>query len=136
MTVVKADAYGHGAVEVSQEAIRCGVDYLAVAFLDEAIELRQAGITAPILIMGYSPPQAIQQAIEYDVTLTVFSMEVLDAIANRLDPNQNVKIHIKIDTGMGRLGVPCDEEGISFIDHALQLPGVSVEGLYTHYASA
>lgn len=177
LAVVKADAYGHGAIEVSRHALRCGVDYLAVAFLDEALELRQAGIEAPILIMGYTPPSAVKLAIDHDVTLTVFSEDVLEALAElgsrkqgnsqqqgssqqqgnshqqgsrhqgdqqssrhqgdqgRGNPANPAKIHIKIDTGMSRLGVRYDE-AIPFIERALQLPGIEVEGLFTHYACA
>lgn len=136
MAVVKADAYGHGAIEVSKEAIHCGVDYLAVAFLDEALELREAGITAPILILGYTPPAGVQLAIERDITISVYSPEVLDAIEKRINSNEKVKIHIKIDTGMGRLGVHYTQDVTGFIDRAIQLTGVKVEGLFTHYACA
>lgn len=139
MAVVKADAYGHGAIHIAKHAVQCGIDYLAVAFLDEALELRQAGITFPILIMGYTPPEAVHLAIQHNISFTVFSHEVLDAIEqcnlSKLNERQAI-IHIKIDTGMNRVGIRFDDDATGLIDRALQLPGVRVEGLFTHYASA
>jgi alanine racemase len=138
MAVVKADAYGHGAVGIAKEAIACGVDYLGVAFLDEALELRKARITAPILVLGYTPPEGLATALENDITINVYSREVLDALKElpRAGADRRLKIHIKLDTGMGRLGLHTERDAISFIDEALQVPGVVVEGLFTHYANA
>ncbi len=136
MAVVKANGYGHGAIQIAREAIQCGVNYLAVAFLDEAIELREAGITTPILVLGYTPPEGIDLAIQYQVTLSVFTNEVLQAIAAIVDEQRSLNIHIKIDTGMGRLGLHDSTEALQFIHQALQLQGVQVEGLFTHYACA
>ncbi|MCL6602572.1 MAG: alanine racemase [Paenibacillus sp.] len=136
MAVIKADAYGHGAVQVAREALTCGVDYLAVAFLDEALELRRAGVSAPILVLGHTPVDGISLAAENNITLTVYSNEALDALASRPTSAPVVTIHIKIDTGMGRIGLYCLEDASAFITRALSLPGVKVEGLYTHYACA
>lgn len=136
LAVVKADAYGHGAIEVARHAVSCGVDYLAVAFLDEALELRAAGIDAPILIMGYTAPEAIETAIEHNITFTVFSEELLEALEQRTDEAKQAIIHIKIDTGMSRLGVRYNNGVLAFIDRALSLPNVKVEGIYTHFACA
>ncbi len=137
MAVVKANAYGHGAVQVAMEALRCGVDYLAVAFLDEALELRRHGITAPILTLGYTPPAGVHVAKTHDITLTVFDTDVLQAaMHSHGDDGQPLRVHIKIDTGMGRLGLPVGSQAITFIDQALQMKGVFIEGLYTHYACA
>lgn len=80
LACVKANAYGHGAVEVARELQQLGAAYLSVAFLDEALELRQGGISIPILVLGYTPPEAVETAYEYDVTITLFSSEVLKAI--------------------------------------------------------
>lgn len=135
MACVKANAYGHGAVETAREAVSCGVDYISVAFLDEAIQLRRAGITAPILVLGYVPPEAVAAAVAHHVTITVFDREVLDAVA-AASARQQARIHIKIDTGMGRLGLHPEREAIPFIKQALQIPNVRVEGLFTHYARA
>lgn len=136
MAVVKADAYGHGAVEVSREALRCGVEYIAVAFLDEGLELRRAGITAPILVLGYTPPEGLEQAWEHNITLNVYSHEVLDAF-ERLQPREKpLNIHVKIDSGMNRLGLTTEAESVAFIERALKIPGLVVEGIFTHYACA
>ncbi|MBD0379713.1 alanine racemase [Paenibacillus sedimenti] len=142
MAVVKADAYGHGAVGVSKEAIAAGVDYLGVAFFDEALELRNAGITAPILVLGYTPPEGIEMARQKDVTIAVYSHEVLDALRKQVEEHKGreqekkLKIHVKLDTGMGRLGLHTEKDAIPFIEQALALPNVEVEGLFTHYANA
>ncbi|OPH56724.1 alanine racemase [Paenibacillus ferrarius] len=135
MAVVKADAYGHGAVEVSKEVIAAGVDYLGVAFFDEALELRNAGITAPILVLGYTPPEGVERARELDVTISVYSRDVLKELQAQQN-QKKLKIHIKLDTGMGRLGLHTEEDAIPFIEEALTLPNVEVEGLFTHYANA
>lgn len=143
MAVVKADAYGHGAVKVAQEAWDCGVRYIGVAFLDEGLELRRAGVTAPILVLGYAGPEGIRVAWEHDITLTVYSDELwpaLDAIEDDAvaAPPHKLKVHIKLDTGMGRIGLQADrdEETIAFIERALQHPRLDVEGMYTHFACA
>lgn len=138
MAVVKANAYGHGAVEVAAEAMRSGADYLAVAFLDEAAQLRNAGITSPILVLGYSSPEEIEFAARLDVAITVYSEDVLHALEStaKRHAERPIRIHIKVDTGMGRIGVAAGRDAISFIDRALQLRGIEVEGLFTHYACA
>jgi alanine racemase len=138
MAVVKANAYGHGAIEIAEEAIRCGADYLGVAFLDEAIQLRQAGIQAPVLVLGYTDIPSLELARQYSVTITVFSEEVLEALENSNSSisTKPLNIHIKLDTGMGRIGVRGERESIAFIQRAKSIPGVQVEGLFTHYACA
>ncbi|WP_429368935.1 alanine racemase [Paenibacillus sp. DS2015] len=138
LACVKANAYGHGAVEVAREMEILGASYLSVAFLDEAIELRQAGIVLPILVLGYTPPEAILTAWEYDITITLFSTEVMQAMARLPIENSSrrLKVHIKIDSGMGRLGLFPGEDAISFIEEAFSLPQVQVEGMFTHFAKA
>jgi alanine racemase len=136
MAVVKADAYGHGAVAVAQEVMENGAAYLAVAFLDEALELRRAGISAPILVLGYTSEQGLPLAIEYNITLNVYQRNILKALAALSSAARPVNIHIKLDTGMGRLGLHNEAEAISFIEEALALPHVNVEGIFTHYACA
>ncbi len=140
MAVVKANAYGHGAKEIAAEALQCGADYLSVAFLDEALELRQAGITAPILVLGYTPPQYVERAYELDITIGVFSQELLEELirADRtyIRPGRPLKVHVKIDTGMGRIGLHEISQAIVYIEALLGLPGIEVEGLFTHYAKA
>lgn len=136
MAVVKADAYGHGAVEVSREALRCGVEYIAVAFLDEGLELRRAGITAPILVLGYTPPEGLDIAWDHDITLNVYSHEVLDAFEKLELREKPLNIHVKIDSGMNRLGLTTEAEAVALIERAMQIPGLKVEGVFTHYACA
>ena len=135
MAVLKADAYGHGAIPIAREALACGVDYLAVAFLDEALELRQAGIRSPLLVLGYTAPEHVELAVEHDLTLTVYTEDVLKRLQT-LHKSKPAKIHIKLDTGMGRIGIANEAEAIRFIEWALNAPGIEVEGLYTHYACA
>ncbi|WP_340389466.1 alanine racemase [Paenibacillus sp. FSL E2-0151] len=138
LACVKANAYGHGAVETARELERVGVDYLSVAFLDEALELRQHGITIPILVLGYTPPEGIAVAWQHDVTVTLFSREVLDAIRH-LDAStfaNQLKVHIKIDSGMGRLGLLPGDEALAFIQEVASLNQVMLEGMFTHFARA
>ncbi len=136
MAVVKANAYGHGAVEVARAALRHGADWLAVARADEGIALRQAGITAPILVMNYTLPEAIAAALEHGLTLTITepeSAQAVSAMARRL--GRAIGVHVKVDTGMGRFGLLPDE-ALPFVQSVTALPGVRVEGLYTHFATA
>lgn len=138
LACVKANAYGHGAVPIAKELEQYGADYLSVAFLDEALELRQAGLTIPILVLGYTPPHGIRAAWENGITLTLFSGEVLDEI-KAIDPVEypgKLKVHIKIDSGMGRLGLLPGDEALDFIRHAMSLPQLEVEGIFTHFATA
>ncbi|MCQ4086734.1 alanine racemase [Saccharibacillus sp. JS10] len=138
LACVKANAYGHGAVEVSRELERMGADYLSVAFLDEALELRFAGITLPILVLGYTPPEGLAVALEHNITVALFSDEVLEAAASlNLSSSANpLKVHIKVDSGMGRLGQIAGSDAVSFVQKALQVETIEVEGLFTHFARA
>lgn len=133
---VKANAYGHGAVEVAREAAACGADYLGVAFLDEALQLRQAGIAAPILVLGYTPPEGLEVAREQDITITLFREDTLDAVASMAVGGRRLKAHVKIDSGMGRLGLLPDATAERFLDRAARLHQLEVEGLFTHFAKA
>ncbi|MFD1064664.1 alanine racemase [Oceanobacillus locisalsi] len=136
MAVVKADGYGHGAVPMAEEALANGAEYLGVAFLDEAVTLREAGITAPILLLGYTAPHAVRTAIEQDVTLTVYSEESIEAICQAAESLQKkAKVHLKIDTGMTRIGVRTAEEAVALFQ-ALDQEEIEVEGIYTHFAEA
>lgn len=137
MAVVKADGYGHGAVEVSKAAIEAGAEYLSVALLDEAIELREAGITHPILVLGYTPVASIKKAVSNEIALTVFSHDVLDEIifqASQLKIKAN--IHIKLDTGMSRIGVTNKEDALILAQKAMSSPYIYLEGIFTHFANA
>ncbi|MBQ8075268.1 MAG: alanine racemase [Oscillospiraceae bacterium] len=137
--VVKADAYGHGAMRVASLLQACGADYLAVSCLDEALELRDGGITMPILILGHTPWQYTGCLIENSLTQTVTNLakaEEYSAEAAKL--GRELLIHIKVDTGMSRLGFLCDgslsEKGIENIARSCSLPGLHPEGIYTHFA--
>lgn len=134
MTVVKANAYGHGTVEVSKVLERLGVDYLGVATTDEALRLRDHGIRAPILILGHVLPQEVKSAIDRDITLTICGTELLDAIRKAATRGRQARVHIKIDTGMGRIGV-WHEEAMHVIKNLVQEKSVVIEGIYTHFSS-
>jgi alanine racemase len=137
MAVVKADGYGHGSIEVAWAACQAGADYLAVALLDEAIILRDAGITEPILILGYTPPRSVKEAILHNITLTIFDDEVLDEIIQQSAILRKIaSIHIKIDTGMSRIGVRTREDAFVLAQKALEAPYLYLEGIFTHFASA
>lgn len=134
--VVKANGYGHGDVQVAQTALRAGASYLAVAFIDEAIVLRKKGIKAPILVLGASRPEDIEVAAQYDITLTVFQKEWLEYVKEKVELSKPVRIHLKVDTGMGRIGVRSkgDLKEVEMLIH--EIPGLIFEGLYTHFATA
>ena len=138
MASVKANAYGHGAVAIAREAASSGVDYLGVAFLDEALQLRHAGIETPILVLGYVPPEGLETARELGITIALFSEHILNAIGALPRGDKPLQVHVKIDTGMGRLGLLADhiEEAVRFIERAVSEPNIAVEGLFTHYARA
>ncbi|MEI4802172.1 alanine racemase [Bacillus sp. NPDC077411] len=136
MAAVKANGYGHGAIEVAKAAIEAGVSHIAVAFVDEGIELREAGITVPILVLGYTPEEAIIDAIEYDIMMTVYRIDDLrniDCIAERLQ--KAARIQIKIDTGMSRIGLQ-EEEVVPFLQELKAMQHVEVAGMFTHYSTA
>jgi alanine racemase len=149
MAVVKANGYGHGAVQVSREALGNGAEFLGVARLDEAVQLREAGLDAPILVFGYTPPVLAEMLIKYNLTPTVYSIEA----ANRLSEvasrgGQKINVHIKVDSGMGRLGLVLNEAAASSLSaqqhpdpvqevlSISRLPGLVVEGIFTHFATA
>lgn len=137
--VVKADAYGHGSVQVATRLQTLGADYLAVSSLDEAMELRTNGISMPILILGHTPKDQVKNLIDYKITQAVSckaKAEAFSAETRRL--NATLKVHIKADTGMSRLGFLCDgdffESGVDGIVDACKLPGLDAEGIFTHFA--
>ncbi len=136
MAVVKADAYGHGAVELAQSALQAGASYLGVAFHEEGIELREAGITAPILVFGAQLPQFFEAHLKYNLDLTLSyagQIEPLRQTAQRL--NIKPRVHIKIDTGMGRVGFLADGDLTPVFD-LLQADWLTVAGVYSHLSSA
>ena len=139
--VVKADAYGHGAVQVARRLETLGAEYLAVACLDEALELRQAGITTPILILGYTPTERAEALLDNGITQTVYDVEMARALSDAAAAaGKTLKIHVKADTGMSRLGWLCGGEdqsaAVEAIAQVCALPGLEAEGIYTHFANA
>lgn len=136
MAVLKADAYGHGAVRVARTALGAGAEYLAVATFGEARVLREAGIAAPILILGYTAPWQAQQAIALDLICTVFDHEAARALSDAAQIlRRTATVHVKVDTGMARLGLP-PHEAPPFLAALRELPALNVDGLYTHFATA
>ncbi len=144
MAVVKADAYGHGIEKVAQTLSASGVNYFGVARLSEAVRLRENNISDPILILGYTPVEAAAELIKYNLTQTVFSSDYAELLNEKArESNQSIKVHIKIDTGMGRLGLSHDcltsgnEKSIaqSAVEIA-QLSNLEAEGIYTHFAAS
>ena len=136
MAVVKANGYGHGAVMAARTALLNGAGYLAVASVTEALALRDAGIHAPILVLSYLPTHAVQQAIQQRITATVFDLEIAQQY-NRAarDVGDKLRYHVKLDTGMGRLGMLPDE-AIGVFRHLAAFKHIELEGIYTHFASA
>ena len=133
--VVKANAYGHGDVEVAKTAIKAGAGYLAVAFLDEALALRKKGITMPILVLGASRPEDAQTAAKEAITLTIFQAEWLEAAQHVLEENV-LKVHVKCDSGMGRIGIREQEEMNQIESFLRGNQRIVLEGIYTHFATA
>lgn len=146
MAVVKADGYGHGAVHIAQKALQSGADLLGVARFHEAIELREAGIKAPILVFGYIHPSQAAPASELDITTTIYGFEPAKQLSDQLKLlGKSLKIHLKVDTGMGRVGMiieknPVNKEArkkmVQDIRHIADLPGLDLQGIYTHFAAA
>lgn len=135
--VVKANGYGHGSVEISRTFLENGADRLAVAILREAIELRKANIEEPLLILGYTPPIQYGKLFEYNLIQTIYNYEEAKILSNKaVGLNQRATIHIKIDSGMGRLGFLPSEESIEDIIKISMLPNLYLEGIYTHFAKA
>ncbi|MFZ2632240.1 MAG: alanine racemase [Desulfosalsimonadaceae bacterium] len=149
MAVVKANAYGHGVLEVTEQALSAGASALGVARISEAIQIREGSFDAPILIFGHTPQALAGKLIDYDLTQALWSYETADILSRiARSGNTKIKVHINIDTGMGRLGIlPCDltrpyepghilKDAVKTVEAIHRLPGIEVEGIYTHFASA
>ena len=136
MAVVKANAYGHGALEAARAAVDAGAEWLGVAFAAEGIALRRGGLNANILVLGYTPPHLAAEAIEHDLSLAVYDEDLVRAYADSARMlNKRARLHIKVDTGMGRLGTP-PTAGAALVRSVKRLSGVEAEGLFTHFATA
>ena len=137
MVIVKADAYGHGAVAVSRALENGLVDAYGVAIIEEAIELRNAGITKPILVLGYTPKEQFDLVIANDVMQTVYQYDMAEDLSKEaVRQGKKAKIHIKVDTGMSRLGFKDNSESVEIIKRIASLDGISIEGLFSHFAAA
>lgn len=136
MAVVKANGYGHGGVRVALH-LEAKVDYFAVACLEEALELRAGGVKKPVLILSYTDPSCYDALIRNDLTAYMDNESQAQKLgAAAVAAGKTVKIHVGVDTGMGRIGLPDTQEGASVIQRISQIPGLALEGLFTHYACA
>ncbi len=149
MAVVKANGYGHGAIEVARTALQNGAEYLGVARLHEAVELRKAGLAAPILIFGYSSPDSAPTLIDYELIQTVYSPTTAQALSEQAArQGKKIKVHIKVDSGMGRLGVLLEEPAggasqnnpsagtVNDVEAISRLANLEVDGIFTHFATS
>jgi len=134
MAVVKANAYGHGDVEVARTALATGCEYLGVAFVEEGEILRKAGITAPILVFGPHHPEFILRAIESNLEITITCHDQIEFL-KEINPKRTVRIHLKIDTGMNRVGFS-HTDFRSVLDTILQIPHIQLSGVYSHFSTS
>lgn len=135
MAVVKANGYGHGAVGISQALIESGADYLAVATLTEALEIREAYPNYPIFIMGHTPTRLLHHIVEKNIAQTVFTLEQVKQIGQLAEAaGKTAKVHIKLDTGFHRLGCGPTEEFAAEIEEMFKVPHVEIEGIFSHLA--
>ena len=135
--VVKANAYGHGAVKIAGVLEKEGADYLAVACLDEAVELRKAGISLPVLILGITDPKYTKTLIDMNITQAVGSLENAKQMSRiAVSEGKTAKVHLKVDSGMGRVGFVCHtgRDPVAEIAEVMKLPGLDIEGIFTHFA--
>jgi len=136
---LKADAYGHGALKVARTVLLNGVSMLGVATISEATPLREAGIHAPILVFGYVPHWQMREAVRLDLTITLYSIESAQALSRAAQAlSHTARVHVKVDTGMGRLGIRAEHiaEVLKLIHGIIHLPGLELEGIFTHFAMA
>ncbi len=137
MAIVKTDAYGHGAVPVAKALCEAGVDSFGVATVEEALQLRRNGISSPILILGYVFPEDYEKVIENDIMHAVFRYEnAVELSKKAVQMGKTAKIHIAVDTGMGRIGFQPNDESIEEIKKISQLENIEINGIFTHFACA
>lgn len=135
LAVVKANAYGHGALPVARTALEAGATWLGVNFCDEGVQLRRAGIAAPILLVGFTPARQAAAVVAHRLTPTVNSIEVAQALNEAASPADPLPVHMKVDTGLSRFGM-MPEEVVPFAQRLVKMTGLRLEGLFTHFASA
>ena len=136
MAIIKADAYGHGAIPCARAALKEGVNYLGVGIIQEGIELRESGISSPILILGGVYPNELEDLIKYDLSTSLSNSKLAQAISKKAAlAGKNVGVHIKVDTGMGRLGVQ-PKDFTCLLDSVINYKNLKLEGIFTHLACA
>ena len=137
MAVVKADGYGHGALPVSEVALAEGASMLGVASLEEGAYLRHNRIASPILVLGYTDPRKNRLLLELDIIPSIFHWESAYSLSQQaLGMGKRMPAHVKLDTGMGRLGLRNVRDSIHFLENVYHLPGIALQGVYTHFATA
>jgi alanine racemase len=136
MAIVKANGYGHGAAEIARASVEAGATWCGVARLEEAIALRRAGLNCQILALGYTSPDRVAEAVNNNICLTIYDQQIGEAYAERArDLGGILRLHIKVDTGMGRLGISPDT-ALAFIESLSQRSQLLIEGIFTHFARA
>lgn len=137
MAVIKADGYGHGASHIATALNEIGIDAFAIAILEEGVDLRQRGIDKPMLILGYTPKEQYADLVKYDISQTVFEYSMAEEISKQaVKQGKNGRIHIKVETGMNRIGFPDTDESIEEIIRISELPNIEIEGIFTHFSAA
>ncbi|MBA7499816.1 MAG: alanine racemase [Clostridia bacterium] len=135
IAVVKANAYGHGAIEVSETLLENGVTMLGVGVIEEGVVLREAGIKAPILVCGLTKDDQLEPLVMYNLSATVCRLKTIQALSRIASKNKKkVPVHIKIDTGMGRLGIP-SQDTLNFVKEIGKMKNIEIEGIFTHFAA-
>lgn len=135
--VIKADGYGHGAKKIAQTLLDNGADRFAIAVLDEGIELRRSGFKVPILVLGFTDKERAEEVIANDLEQACYSWDLAEALSKEASrQGKTVKVHIKVDTGMGRIGLQPNEDSVQLIKKISQLPNLVIEGIFTHFAVA
>lgn len=137
MAVIKANGYGHGSIELGKMYKEIGAERLAVSILTEAIELRKADIEGPIMVLSYTPHSQMGLVVDYDIIQGIYSYDDANYLSNKaVEKNKIAKIHIKVDSGMGRIGFLPNEESVENIARISKLPNIEIEGIFTHFAKA
>lgn len=137
LAVVKADAYGHGAYETATTLLECGAAGLCLATIDEAVDLRRRGIKAPMMTLGFTDKSRYADAVRFDIEQAVYSYDIAKALSDEaVSQGKQIKVHIKLDTGMGRIGFATDGTGTEDIIRSCRLPGIIPYGVFSHFAVA
>ncbi len=137
IAVIKADGYGHGAVDIAPVLLENGANKLAVAVITEAVELRRSGIECPIIVLGFTPETLVEDILKYDIEQAVYSFELASELSKMAQKeNKMARIHIAIDTGMGRIGYLPNDESVQEVYNIYNLPNIIIEGMFSHFSSA